>query len=480
MKKYLFEEKNLMEEWVFEKNDELGLDPQKITIGSEKKAYWKCKICNTIYFSSIGHRARGKGCPVCGYLKRSKNRIKTLVQKNGSFAQKHPELLIEWDTRNEIIPEEITERSNKIVGWVCKNCGFAWKTSPNERVRGRGCPKCSYQKIGVNEKKTKLAKSGSLKIINPLLAEEWDISNDYLSSQISPKSHYNALWVCHSCGNKWRAPVYARQIGSGCPKCSDVKKYSIPEKLISYFLNNHFELIENYKPEFLYPKEVDIFIPALNLAIEYDGERFHKDVSKDKHKNDILFQNGITLIRIREPKCPVFNYGITFVLKKERDYYSMLQFIYDYLNLGKALNKQMIDEALIHVSSEMLKRKKDNSIANKYPSLLSEWDYEKNGDLLPEYVQCGSNLVVNWICPKNHKYKMMVSKRTLGGRGCMYCNGGIKKPIAMVDIEGNILEKYDSIADAARKSNYTEHVISNRLKSEKVVDSIRFIYLSKE
>ena len=50
MKKYLFEEKNLMEEWVSEKNDELGLDPQKITIGSEKKAYWKCKICNSIYF----------------------------------------------------------------------------------------------------------------------------------------------------------------------------------------------------------------------------------------------------------------------------------------------------------------------------------------------------------------------------------------------------------------------------------------------
>ena len=62
----------------------------------------------------------------------------------------------------------------------------------------------------------------------------------------------------------------------------------------------------------------------------------------------------------------------------------------------------------------------------------------------------------------------------------MYCNGGIKKPIAMVDLEGNILEKYDSIADAVRKSNYTEHVISNRLKSGKVVDGIRFIYLSKE
>ena len=103
---------------------------------------------------------------------------------------------------------------------------------------------------------------------------------------------------------------------------------------------------------------MDIFIPTLNLAIEYDGERFHKDVSKDKHKNDILFQNGITLIRIREPKCPVLNCGITFVLKKERDYYSMLQFIYDYLNLGTAPNKQMIDEAIMHISSEMLKKKR--------------------------------------------------------------------------------------------------------------------------
>jgi hypothetical protein len=47
--------------------------------------------------------------------------------------------------------------------------------------------------------------------------------------------------------------------------------------------------------------EIDIFIPSLNIAIEYDGYFYHKNrIKQDERKNHILQKRGIKLIRIRE------------------------------------------------------------------------------------------------------------------------------------------------------------------------------------
>ena len=47
MSTFLSETKELMSEWDFEKNAELKLFPEKLTEGSNKKAWWKCKNGHT-------------------------------------------------------------------------------------------------------------------------------------------------------------------------------------------------------------------------------------------------------------------------------------------------------------------------------------------------------------------------------------------------------------------------------------------------
>ena len=50
--------------------------------------------------------------------------------------------------------------------------------------------------------------------------------------------------------------------------------------------------------------ELDIFVPSLFIAIEYDGEYWHKNkYAKDLTKNIECERNDIRLIRVREPKC---------------------------------------------------------------------------------------------------------------------------------------------------------------------------------
>lgn len=83
---------------------------------------------------------------------------------------------------------------------------------------------------------------------------------------------------------------------------------SIREKIVAYYLSQIFEDIEfSYHSSWLGQKELDIFIPSLSLGIEYDGARWHTNTDKDLEKDLLCQQNGVNLIRIREPNAPVYD-----------------------------------------------------------------------------------------------------------------------------------------------------------------------------
>lgn len=86
LKKYhrdLIDEKNtlavmypeLLEEWDYEKNEELGLDPKYLSAFSSKRAHWKCKKCGNKWDAIITMRTLyGYGCKIC--RKNKKHNIK--------------------------------------------------------------------------------------------------------------------------------------------------------------------------------------------------------------------------------------------------------------------------------------------------------------------------------------------------------------------------------------------------------------------
>ena len=70
----------------------------------------------------------------------------------------------------------------------------------------------------------------------------------------------------------------------------------------------------------------------------------------------------------------------------------------------------------------MTRGKKLESLAKLFPEIAKEWDYEEN-DGTPEDYPANSSTIVQWICPKGHKYKTRISLRTLRGDGCSICSG---------------------------------------------------------
>ena len=88
-KNYIKDNKILISEWDWEKNDELGIYPDILTCGSHKKVWWKCADGHS-WASIISNRARlNRGCPYCAGQKPiiGKNDLKTT----------HPEIAKEWN-----------------------------------------------------------------------------------------------------------------------------------------------------------------------------------------------------------------------------------------------------------------------------------------------------------------------------------------------------------------------------------------------
>ena len=169
-KKFIIEDNVLTQEWNWDKNNELGLNPNALTFFSGKKAWWKCKL-NHEWESTIYHKAvRQQGCPYCA------NR-RVLIGFN-DLATTHSELLKEWSYKlnHDILPTQITCGSDKKVWWECElKHTFLMKITDK---RKHGCPYCSNRKvlIGFND----------LATTHPNLVREWNYykNKDVLPTQI--------------------------------------------------------------------------------------------------------------------------------------------------------------------------------------------------------------------------------------------------------------------------------------------------------
>ena len=70
---------------------------------------------------------------------------------------------------------------------------------------------------------------------------------------------------------------------SGCPVCDKENHTSFPEQALLYYIKKYFpDTINSDRNEI--GMELDIFIPSVNVAIEYDGVMWHKETDKDKKR----------------------------------------------------------------------------------------------------------------------------------------------------------------------------------------------------
>jgi hypothetical protein len=75
----------------------------------------------------------------------------------------------------------------------------------------------------------------------------------------------------------------------------------------------------------------------------------------------------------------------------------------------------------------------ENSLAEKFPQIASQWDYQKNAPLTPYDFTYGSQHRAWWLCPNGHSFDAIINSRTHHADGsyggCRYCAWERKLPL---------------------------------------------------
>ncbi len=474
-KRYVSENAQLMAEWNWEKNSELNFEPKTLTLGSNKKVWWKCHKEHE-WQATIKDRNNGRGCPYCAGKKILKgyNDLQTL----------NPNLSKEWnyEKNDGLTPADVTSGSNKKVWWKCSK-GHEWQATINNRNKDIGCPYCAGQKVleGYNdlqtvnpalvkewnyEKNGRLtpasitANSGQkvwwkcqekhewqavvsdrnkgkgcpycsgryavtgkndLQTVNPILANEWNYekNNGLTPMDVTPNSGQKVWWKCNK-GHEWQATVSNRTIGHGCPICSSERNTSFPEYAIVYYLTRHgLDVIHSYREK---GYELDVFIPSKKIAIEYDGSIWHKNrTNNDLEKNKKCEKDGIKLYRIREGLLPLNDSSIDYLVQiGQKDLPKILEEVLSEI-IGMSIDVNLERDS---IAIENLREytEKESSLLFFNPEIAKEWNYEKNETLKPEHFTPNSNKKVWWRCSKGHEWQAVIYHRN-NGIGCPYCAG---------------------------------------------------------
>ena len=120
----------VMVEFDHSRNQEAGLDPDKITLGSHRKLHWICSNCPRdqphLYMAPPCHRIGShSGCPYC-------NNKRACICN--SLQSLYPALAAEWDTaKNGVGPDQILPTSTKSACWKTAE-GHSWEQSPHVRT----------------------------------------------------------------------------------------------------------------------------------------------------------------------------------------------------------------------------------------------------------------------------------------------------------------------------------------------------------
>ncbi|MBR2384854.1 MAG: zinc-ribbon domain-containing protein [Clostridia bacterium] len=356
-KQYVSDNAQLMAEWDWEKNNELGFDPNKLTCGSEIKIWWKCKLGHS-FEKQINKMCENLSCPLC-------SGHKTVAGIN-DFATYYPKIAKEWHPvkNGDLTPLDISKKNGRKVWWICQY-GHEWQATPRDRANGTGCPICSSRRLT-----------------------------------------------------------------------------SFPEQAIYYYVKKLYpDAVNRCKNIFENGMELDIYIPSIKLAIEFDGAHWHDNEEvhrREKEKYTLCRDKNIFLIRIRErTKNDWKDIADTLYIieKRKGDQLSkVIQAILD--SIDRSSNMWTRKKPYCFHSSVDVNLDRDeneirgfltaipNSLVELRPDLAEEWHPVKNGKLTPNMFGINSNDYAWWKCKAcGHEWRTTVILR--GGkrnRGCPECS----------------------------------------------------------
>jgi len=315
-----------MDEW----NDDR--DPATFLPGSSVKVNWKCRDCSHEWPMAVKKRTPGsqggQGCTFCNGPGGKNPRV---VHTNGQNSMRNTDDLMTREFHPTLngkhTPDNLIAGTNKKLWWICSRdcdyiedskCENIWENTGNHRIGGQVCPVHNGGGLHSDGR-------NSLRILSPKLMKEWDFEkNIFLPEEVTISSGLMAHWICGVCDVKWPAIIASRTKGHGCSSCKKKTQKVLFDFVCTLFPS--YEASFDYKHHELRfsptdkqlasgrqsaPMELDIWLPELSLAIEYQGEQHYHSIPhwggeealrgvirRDKEKVAACEKNGIELVSV--------------------------------------------------------------------------------------------------------------------------------------------------------------------------------------
>ena len=177
---------------------------------------------------------------------------------------------------------------------ICPEHG-EFQQTPSAHINNKhGCPICG--RISANNSK-KLTNDVFIEKAKKIHGDKYDYSKvDY----IDYNTHVTI--ICPEHGEFQQTPDSHLQ-GKGCSKCSHSQ--SNDETEIKEYIEQFHVKVEERQRNVIPPYEIDIFLPEINVGIEYNGIRWHTDKFKTDNnyhlkKTELCKSRGISLLHIFE------------------------------------------------------------------------------------------------------------------------------------------------------------------------------------
>lgn len=242
-----------------------------------------------------GAHLRGQGCFKCAVDAKSLTTEKFIKKAREVHGNKYDYSKVNYKNNHAKVPI------------ICPVHG-PFQQYPINHLRGHGCKSC----VGLERLTTKEFINRAQKVHGHKF--------DY-SKTIYINAETNVIIICPVHG-KFAQMAYNHLTGRGCLKCALHEKKSKGEKELCDFIKSIYpgEILENTR-KFIGRKELDIYLPELKLAFEYNGEywhQFHEEKEPGYHKNKrkACKENGIKLIEVWENDWKKNNQQIKDLISK--------------------------------------------------------------------------------------------------------------------------------------------------------------------
>ena len=440
----------LVKEWDYEKNKKVT--PTSVMPNSNKKVWWKCSKGHEWEATCLSRNREKTGCPYCANQK--------ILKGFNDFESQYPDLLEEWDyEKNNILPSEVTGKTNTKVWWKCKYL-HEWKASIYKRINGSMCPKCQ------SDKQTSFPEQAILYYL-----QKYGFS-------CCSRHKYNNIYEIdiyldkNKIGTEYDGSYFHNKTTLAKEKKKDeyllkhnIHLIRVKEDLNSNKYGTNIDYIRVVKENNVYNYNNAIYLVLkriLNLT-SCKIEKFDIDTNRDRimilnQYKQYQFNNSLLVVNPNLSKewnykknlgltpdmfLPNSNHKVWWICSKGHEWLSAISWRNSGNGCPYCSNKKLL--------------KGFNDLKTINPKLAQEWDYKKN-DIKPDEVFSNSHKKVWWICPTcSNSYQASIAHRN-NGKSCPNCKWDIlsQKGIERFYDENKLLVKL--FPNLMKEWNYKKNI----------------------